>query len=228
MSLLRTQSAAAPRAADLRERACYRPLLAVDWGRALIAGLVAGMVPVALVAWLFFDDTFANLANEETFRGYRFYLKLGLLGDALPWLVLAVAIWMVGHWRRRSDICGWATFLFLAIAASGIAVNLLKLVFTRMRPNWHGVVPQGGSYSFPSGHSVTIGAIAVVLTLRWPRFFPVALLLVALVAVNRVVSFNHHLTDVIVGLILGMLSTLVLEWGWWRYLPDSFRLLRRE
>jgi membrane-associated phospholipid phosphatase len=58
--------------------------------------------------------------------------------------------------------------------------------------------------------------------LRWPKLLPMALVLVALVALNRVMSQNHHITDVIAGAALGMTCTFVVQWCWWKYHPGTF------
>ncbi len=199
-----------------------KPLLATSWGRALIAGIFVGMIPLVTVIWFFFDKQFANQFTQNEWEQWVFLRSLGLLGDALPWICLSAFILLMGIFGKRRDIATWAVFLCLSIAVSGAVVNLVKFIFMRTRPNWHGAIPEGGSFSFPSGHAATIGAVAVVCVLRWPKSLPLALTLVALVALNRVVSQNHHITDVIVGAVVGMISALVVQWCWWKYQPGTF------
>jgi membrane-associated phospholipid phosphatase len=62
--------------------------------------------------------------------------------------------------------------------------------------------------------------------LRWPKLLPLALVLVALVALNRVMSQNHHITDVIAGAAFGMTSAFVVQWCWWKYHPSTFADMR--
>ena len=180
------------------------------------------MIPLVTVIWFFFDKQFANQSTQKEWEQWVFLRSLGLLGDALPWLCLSAFILLIGIFGKRRDIATWAVFLCLSIAVSGAVTNLVKFIFMRTRPNWHGAIPDGGSFSFPSGHATTIGAVAVVCVLRWPKSLPLALTLVALVALNRVVSQNHHITDVIVGVALGMTSALVVQWCWWKYHPGTF------
>ncbi|MCE9619484.1 MAG: phosphatase PAP2 family protein [Planctomycetes bacterium] len=226
MNFIQTLGSRKASAARRADPAGYRPLLATAWGRVLAAGVVVGLIPVVMVVWLAFDPQFASKSNEETFKSFFFFRELGMLGDALPWILLSAVLWLIGFFGKRRDIASWAVFLILSIAASGIVVNLVKFIFLRTRPNWQGVVPEGGSFSFPSGHSVTVGAIAMVCVLRWPKLAPAAAALVVMVCVNRIVSLNHYPTDVIVGLILGLISTLAIEWCWWRYQPHTFAGLR--
>ena len=200
----------------------FTPLLATPWGRALIAGICVGLIPVVCVAWVFFDTQFANQFTQKEWEEWVFLRSIGLLGDALPWICFCACIFLLGIFGKRRDIATWALFLCLSIAASGAVVNLVKFIVMRARPNWYGAIPDGGSFSFPSGHAATIGAVAVVCILRWPKMLPMALVLVVLVALNRVTSQNHHITDVIVGVTFGMISALVVQWCWWKYHPGTF------
>jgi membrane-associated phospholipid phosphatase len=179
-------------------------------------------MPVVCVVWFFFDKQFYNQFTQNEWEQWVFLGSIGLLGDALPWICLSAFILLMGIFGKRRDIATWAVFLCLSIAVSGAVVNLVKFIVMRTRPNWHGAIPDGGSFSFPSGHAATIGAVAVVCVLRWPKLLPVALTLVALVALNRVVSRNHHITDVIVGVTIGMIGALVVQWCWWKYQPGTF------
>ena len=181
-----------------------------------------GFIPVLCVIWFFFDKQFANQFTQEELEQWVFLRSIGLLGDALPWICLSAVILLIGIFGKRRDIATWAVFLCASIVASGVVVNILKFIFLRARPNWHGAIPEGGSFSFPSGHAATIGAVAVVCMLRWPKLLPLALVLVALVALNRVMSQNHHITDVIAGAAFGMTSAFVVQWCWWKYHPGTF------
>jgi len=205
----------------------FKPLLATPWGRALIAGIFVGMIPLVTVIWVFFDKQFANQFTQKEWEQWVFLRSLGLLGDALPWICLSAFILLTGIFGKRRDIATWAVFLCLSIAVSGAVVNLVKFIFMRTRPNWHGAIPDGGSFSFPSGHAATIGAVAVVCVLRWPKSLPLAFVLVALVSLNRIMSQNHHITDVIVGVASGMTSALVVQWCWWKYQPGTFADMRK-
>lgn len=203
-----------------------KPLLATSWGRALIAGIFVGMIPLVTVTWVYFDKQFINQFSKEELEQWVFLRSLGLLGDALPWICLSAVILLIGIFGKRRDIATWAVFLCISIAASGAVVNLVKFIFMRARPNWQGAIPEGSSFSFPSGHAATIGAVAIVCVLRWPKLLPLALAGVVLVGLNRIMSQNHHITDVIVGVALGMTSALVVQWCWWKYQPSTFADMR--
>ena len=64
--------------------------------------------------------------------------------------------------------------------------------------------------SFPSGHSVTIAALATVLALRFPKFVSGWVILAIAIGISRVMVGAHYPSDVILGLTIGLLFTLFL------------------
>ena len=107
-------------------------------------------------------------------------------------------------------------FLFASIAASGIAADLLKVVFGRARPkllfgaDFYGFTWFGWNadhWSFPSGHAATIAALSTALWCLWPRHVLLYLLVGATVAASRVVVGAHFLGDAIAGAWLAVLIT---------------------
>lgn len=116
---------------------------------------------------------------------------------------------------------GALLFVFTAVAASGILVNILKVIFGRTRPRmWvdngeYGFAPftlgESLYQSFPSGHSVTAFAIAAAFICLFPRLRYVMLVLAGTVAFSRVVITAHYLSDVIAGSLLGYYFTFWLR-----------------
>jgi len=67
--------------------------------------------------------------------------------------------------------------------------------------------PNGGAYSFPSGHTATAFAAAPVVTRNFGRVAGVAAYSVAtLTAMARLEDARHHLADVIVGAGIGIVA----------------------
>ena len=105
-----------------------------------------------------------------------------------------------------------AYFAFTSIAFSGILGMLLKNSIGRARPAF---TPDGSIWmsipfefdynfaSFPSGHAITGGAIAVVLALLFPRWRWFFILTGLAIAVSRPVLGVHFPSDVVAGFAFG-------------------------
>ncbi|NLG83245.1 MAG: phosphatase PAP2 family protein [Firmicutes bacterium] len=131
---------------------------------------------------------------------------LTYLGDGLFALLVTVAIWA---WeRRRLKVpAQTARALFWTCLSSGILAQIIKHLVRRPRPLTH--TPT----SFPSGHTATAFAMAVVLTWRWPRLGWLFWLLATLVGISRIVLGQHYPLDTLAGALLGTLTA----WGYLRW-----------
>lgn len=107
-----------------------------------------------------------------------------------------------------------------SVALSGALANLLKNVIGRARPS---AFPEAGVLdfammtfraswaSFPSGHSTTAAAFAIVLAICWPRLSWAWLCIGLIAALSRAFLAVHWLSDCIAGLALGAIITLGLR-----------------
>jgi lipid A 4'-phosphatase len=152
------------------------------------------------------------------------------LGFGTPYLVLFAASFAGLRWGgylpalrawgpRLRAAASVPAFLFAAVAASGLIVDLLKVVFGRARPKllfaagtydftWLGL---GANYwSFPSGHAATAAALMTALWCLWPRHLLFYIALAAMVAASRVVIGAHYLSDVVMGAFIAVLVTRAL------------------
>jgi membrane-associated phospholipid phosphatase len=112
-------------------------------------------------------------------------------------------------------------YLFLAVAGSGLIVDILKFVFGRARPkllfeqNIYGMKFFGGEYlyySFPSGHSATAFALGVGALLIFGRRALPVLALGILVVFSRVAITAHYLSDAVAGAYIGALFSVWLAY----------------
>ncbi len=142
------------------------------------------------------------------------------LADSTWHLIGAFVVAVVCIVRRRDLLAKRAIFYFAAIATSGIAVNVLKVIFGRTRPPLylHDDVYAFRFFeighlvnSFPSGHSCTAGAIAIALSLLVPRWRWLWIAIGVTLAMTRVALNAHFVSDVIVGLWFATVWTL---WLW--------------
>lgn len=139
-------------------------------------------------------------------RGHGRFLRhfawlLARTGDGWLWFVMSLLL----IWQRRP--LGWT--LALAITLAAVIVAIAKGIFRRSRPSGPGRALATDKYAFPSGHAARVGAVSAVLASAggWAL-----LLLVWAIAVSlaRVVLARHYLSDVAVGLALGLLLGLGL------------------
>ncbi len=153
------------------------------------------------------------------------------LGDSAWYLVpLAVAVPALYLASRRSGDreraarLGWflsaALFLFAAIALSGLATDLLKVLFGRARPvlflregdfGWHPLGLTAKLQSFPSGHATTVTAAALALGMLAPRLAKPLAVVALLVALTRVAVGDHYPSDLVAGAAVAFATTLPLR-----------------
>ncbi|MBE5735599.1 MAG: phosphatase PAP2 family protein [Clostridiales bacterium] len=137
---------------------------------------------------------FAFLLLNRDKSSYKQYVRNekwnNFINLIMPWLIFALSVLLV-------------TILFFVI----------KAVFARPRPvDWFLVDEDG--FSFPSGHTSTavamFGAIALLVhnstNKKWVKYtmWTVCALTIILVGVSRIFLGVHYFTDVVAGLLLGV------------------------
>ncbi len=197
------------------------------WTRGLTLLLLCGAVAVAL---LFTVDSAAMnfmLSNRNGLTNWLAWLSdVGrsewyLIPALLVYLATAAADWRgvgYGLQARLVTLFGQAAFVFGIVAFTGIAVNIVKLFFGRARPAFYGeygayhfdpFVVTRYSSSFPSGHATTIGTVAAILMIWFPRqWLPIAIVGLMLSAL-RIPAAAHYPSDVTAGFLFGLIVTIV-------------------
>lgn len=133
------------------------------------------------------------------------------LGEAgAVWLLLALFFLC----RKSSRRCG---LLMLCAVAGGFLFGemFLKNIVCRARPfqmfpgYTNPLISPPSGFSFPSGHSCSSFAAATVLVGCFKKRAIPAVLLAALIAFSRIYLFVHWPTDVLAGILLGVLFGLL-------------------
>lgn len=191
---------------------------------------VASFVLFEAISIVWIDRPLADFFHTDGAALHPFFERVQLFGIGYPYLIVSGLAFAVlrwgGGWRRlkRWDTAMRAAapipgFLFAAVAGSGLVVDLLKVAVGRTRPK---LLFAGGSYdfgwfglhaddwSFPSGHAATAAAVMTALWCLWPRPLLLYIFAAGLVAISRVVTGAHYLSDVIAGAAIAVAVTRAL------------------
>ena len=180
------------------------------------------------------DKQLAFFCKEHLPPAWKiFFNSLTGLGRSWVWYTMVAGAFFVWHLqahysdamtRRRRKLRAQsrvALWLLMAMLGSGFLVAVLKLLLGRARP--HLLFEQGlygfhlfsgldwAQQSFPSGHSQIIWVVTTVLTILWPHYRLIFIILGGLVSTSRVVTTVHYLSDVVMGSFLGISCTVFLR-----------------
>jgi len=158
---------------------------------------------------------------------------------SLPWLgtnltlLPIIALFSLWLWRKkgRGDL---ALQLVIVSLGSLIMNAVLKDLFNRPRPNLWQLRGQYAWASYPSGHAIVCTAVFFTIALmlyrergwRWP--FAVATTLMAVVLYSRLYLGVHWPTDVVGGLLLGIVWLAVTQYAFAPFRDHRAALASRE
>lgn len=146
-----------------------------------------------------FLDSFAVILSYITTSG-------------ILWIALAVVLLFF----RQTRVAG--IILLGALALSFLTSELLlKLLIQRPRPfvvnpNITLLITPPTGTSFPSSHSCLAAASATVLLVKKRWLGVIALILTLCIAFSRLYLYFHFPSDVLCGLLLGVICALIMLW----------------
>jgi undecaprenyl-diphosphatase len=125
-------------------------------------------------------------------------------GDSWFWGAGLLVLWFFSgsFWKH------WAILMLAAISVLAAMVLVLKFSIRRRRPEgqWGSIYRNTDPHSFPSGHAARAFMLAVIATGLGPAGIAIAIWMWApLVALARVAMGVHYLSDVVAGLVIGLL-----------------------
>ena len=108
-------------------------------------------------------------------------------------------------------------FLTAAVAAFAIELPVHKLIKQSVKrerpcdilPGVEGRVTPADQFSFPSGHTAAAFLVATLLGNAYPYLFPIAGTWALAVGFSRIYLGVHYPSDVVAGMLLGVLSALL-------------------
>jgi membrane-associated phospholipid phosphatase len=127
-----------------------------------------------------------------------------VIGEGTVPVAAAVASWGIGKLTSSSRLSKFGSDLFRAQAINGFLTIALKAGINRRRPN-------GGPYSYPSGHSSVAFAAAGTVYANFGKTWGIPAFAVAgYVGLSRLQERKHYVSDVMAGGILGTYVALKL------------------
>jgi membrane-associated phospholipid phosphatase len=183
-------------------------------GTATAALLLAGLIALS-------DRPLAQYCRQHANAIHDAVGTVSVLGEAGWYLVPSLLVFLLARFIvRRPAIAARALFVFLGVALAGLGTDVIKFLVGRSRP-W--MLFREGAYdfwplqlsadyqSFPSGHAACVAAAALTLAAIAPRYRVQLLLAALLVALTRVVTLAHYLSDVAAGAALAWLIVVTLQ-----------------
>lgn len=217
-----------------RKAAPLKAGLSSQWRRSSERPMIWSFVYVALfcvLSILFIDRPLALLLKAHVSGDVEGFFKVVTrLGEAQLYLVPTGLAW-AGLWLaslramtaaardRLRRLAVTPAFIFLSIAISGLISNAIKFSLGRYRPRYlfeqdmYGFSFFSTSWamnSFPSGHSQAGFAAMTALMIVFPRYDLFWMLIAVLVALSRVVTTVHFLSDAVAGSWLAICITFTL------------------
>jgi membrane-associated phospholipid phosphatase len=142
------------------------------------------------------DDEIADRTADPD----DFFMAGDVLGEGVTHAVAGLAIYVSGRVMRNTEVGGFGSDLLRAQLVSGIITDGIKWATNRTRPD-------GGKYSFPSGHTSSAFATASVLQhhFGWKAGVP-SYVIATYVASSRMAHSRHFVSDVVFGAGIGIAS----------------------
>lgn len=197
-------------------------LIAVGWDRAVWLGVSAHTMPtLERIEAMTVRSVWGSLAS----------LTLGGLADAAGavvyhaikfcgtvWAAAAIAAVLVMAPFFQPDVARVrrgvrrGTLVFLCSAFAGLAAEILKLIFRRQRPElsdgWYAFRTtdfwSSSGLGLPSSHAAPAVALAIALGAVFPKWRVLFVALAALCCLSRILAGAHYLSDVLVGVLIGL------------------------
>lgn len=139
----------------------------------------------------------------------QFFVTITKLGDGALWVVLVILLLLF----KKTRFMGFG--MLLALLIGFLSFETIKFLVGRVRPyvayGFDILIKAPRGSSFPSGHTTMSFSFATSFFLlarrEWERILRwFVLILAVLISFSRLYLFVHYPSDVLVGLLLGILS----------------------
>jgi membrane-associated phospholipid phosphatase len=202
--------------------------------------LLSTLIVSIIFLYLFIDRAVGEyfLANASTYRAIG--KTISISGESHWYIATALLGFLFFKYYKKNTLYGQRfLFLFYINIFSGLISVILKWLFGRVRPwglkgdrdeygfllfdnfdmsfiekikfQFATLIESPGTYtSFPSGHTTTIMSVATYLSLLFPRYIYLWFTVALISASSRVIAYDHYISDIFAGFIVGTISTIFL------------------
>jgi len=133
--------------------------------------------------------------------------KLGNLG--FIWIMMAMVLILDKPYRAIGN-----SVILTLIVGTAMGEGIVKHVVRRVRPckykNYNLLISMPITYSFPSGHALSSFAVAGVLSMSFSQYKFIFFGIAFLIAFSRLYLDVHYPTDVVAGIVLGILCSKLI------------------
>ena len=170
---------------------------------------------VSIFSFFFLDKGIAYFFQYNSILTEKIFRFITIFGQSEIYLIPGLFLYF--YYKKTNDyLKNIGITIFTTVAVSGILSIIFKVIFAKSRPSmlfehnistfsWFDI---GYSVnSFPSGHATTSFSAFILLFLIFPRYKYIFILLAILISFSRVVLTSHYLSDVLVGSLLGGLTS---------------------
>ncbi|WP_297520712.1 phosphatase PAP2 family protein [uncultured Clostridium sp.] len=150
-----------------------------------------------------------------------FFTKIGDLGAI--WLLIGFIFFFFKKLRKVGIL------IYLSQLLNIIVITILKDLIQRPRPfltltNLHPLISLPTSYSFPSGHASSAFAGALIIAYMLKKWAIPAYITAILIAFSRVYVGVHYPSDIIIGSILGTISSVIIIVFYKKFLSKKHKI----
>ena len=159
------------------------------------------------------DDNVLNFVQEHfrnSFMDTIMPVITSLGNSGIVWILITIVLIAMKRYRK------YGYMLALALIITLVVGNItLKPLIARTRPFDANdlknilLIEAPTDYSFPSGHTMSSFAAAIVLIYMDKKVGIIAMILAVLIAFSRLYLYVHYPSDVFAGMILGILSAII-------------------
>lgn len=178
---------------------------------------------IIIVCFNYIDKPLAESLHamdlKHNYRWLSWVTMAGLSGIYLVGFLLAALFFR--YIRQNSTQQARMWFLWFCVLISNSICGFLKVILGRARPElwfeqhaygFYGFHTKSTYWSFPSGHTSTIMAVAFGLCVVFPRYSYVFVITGCLIALSRILLVQHYLSDVLTAGGLVILEIGLLLW----------------